>query len=430
MYTLDILNRLNDINADKDIKSLSHAVFPGTHCPLFGVILTASYIKNMALVVVGTSECTYYAKNFAYHRQEGLDSVYSVAIKESDVVFSAEKKVKQAIKQIIEFENPDAIMVVSTCVPEVIGEDYSSLSYSLEDEVDIPVFVVNTDHFTCNAHIPGMSRSLAVLSTAMKKFKDKKGINILGHRQKNVEETELIKLMKKHNITINAVIPSKCSIEDIQNASKAQLNIVTDMIALDLAKSMKKKFDIDYIYFDKHMDKETITKNYAKLSEILEVDFLSDLQDEIKRYEELYNTSCEILNGKKLVYGNTPMMAFETVDFLSDLGLEPVFVQVRELYEQDVKHKENISKKGFNPYISRIANIAPLRKLNGSMDGDIYIGHENPMILKQHGLTQITLDDHAQKIGYELPIGIMETLIKILSLEKNTKREVMMNASM
>ena len=388
MYTLDILNRLNDINADKDIKSLSHAVFPGTHCPLFGVILTASYIKNMALVVVGTSECTYYAKNFAYHRQEGLDSVYSVAIKESDVVFSAEKKVKQAIKQIIEFENPDAIMVVSTCVPEVIGEDYSSLSYSLEDEVDIPVFVVNTDHFTCNAHIPGMSRSLAVLSTAMKKFKDKKGINILGHRQKNVEETELIKLMKKHNITINAVIPSKCSIEDIQNASKAQLNIVTDMIALDLAKSMKKKFDIDYIYFDKHMDKETITKNYAKLSEILEV------------------------------------------DFLSDLGLEPVFVQVRELYEQDVKHKENISKKGFNPYISRIANIAPLRKLYGSMDGDIYIGHENPMILKQHGLTQITLDDHAQKIGYELPIGIMETLIKILSLEKNTKREVMMNASM
>ena len=88
-------------------------------------------------------------------------------------------------------------MVVSTCVPEVIGEDYSSLSYSLEDEVDIPVFVVNTDHFTCNAHIPGMSRSLAVLSTAMKKFKDKKGINILGHRQINVEETE-----EKCNITV------------------------------------------------------------------------------------------------------------------------------------------------------------------------------------------------------------------------------------
>ena len=49
MYTLDILNKLSEINEDKDIKSLSHAIFPGTHCPLFGVALTASYIKNMAL---------------------------------------------------------------------------------------------------------------------------------------------------------------------------------------------------------------------------------------------------------------------------------------------------------------------------------------------------------------------------------------------
>ena len=104
MYTLDILKRLNEIKEDKDIKSLSHAVFPGTHCPLFGVALTASYIKNMPLVVVGTSECTYYTKNFAYHRQHGKDSVYSVAIKENDVVFSAEKKVKNAVKQIIEIE--------------------------------------------------------------------------------------------------------------------------------------------------------------------------------------------------------------------------------------------------------------------------------------------------------------------------------------
>ena len=56
MYKLDILNRLSEINNDKDITSLSHAIFPGTHCPLFGVALTASYINNLALVVVGTSE--------------------------------------------------------------------------------------------------------------------------------------------------------------------------------------------------------------------------------------------------------------------------------------------------------------------------------------------------------------------------------------
>ena len=202
------------------------------------------------------------------------------------------------------------------------------------------------------------------------------------------------------------------------------------MIALDLAKSMKKKFDIDYIYFDKHMNKETISRNYEKLGEILGINLLDSLKSEIEKYDELFKTCTQLVNNKKLVYGNTPMMAFETVDFLSDLGMEPVFVQVRELYDQDMIYKENISKKGFNPYISRIANIAPLRSLYKEIGGDVYIGHESPILLRQNGLMQITLDEHAQKIGYELPNGIMESIIKLFSLEQNTKMGGMMNASM
>ena len=428
MYSLDVLNKLDEINDDKDIKSLSHAIFPGTHCPLFGVALTASYIKNMPLVVVGTSECTYYTKNFAYHRQKGKDSVYSISLKEKDVVFGAQKKVEKAIKQIIEIENPDAIMIVTTCVPELIGEDYSSIEYSLSEEVDIPIFVVNTEHFKCNSHIPGMTRALKSLGIAMSKSETQEGVNILGHRQAEVEKTELVKILKDNNIKINTVIPSKCDIEDIKNASSAKLNIVTDMIALDLAEYMKKKFYIDYIYFDKHMNKEIIFKNYEKLGEILDINLNEKLTKERKMYDELFLTLSEILKDKKLIYGNTPMMAFETVDFLSDLGAIPLFVQVRELYEQDKVFKENLIKKGYNPYISRIANIAPLRHLYDTIGADLYIGHENPMLLKEKGLMQITLDSHAQKIGYELPIGMMKDLIKLFEM-KNNNRGGMMHAS-
>lgn len=429
MYTLDILNRLDEINEDKDIKSLSHAIFPGTHCPLFGVALTASYIKNMPLVVVGTSECTYYTKNFAYHRQKGKDSVYSVVLGDNEIVFGGQKVVEDAVKQIIEIENPEAIMIVTTCVPELIGEDYSSIEYSLSDEINIPIFVVNTEHFKCNSHIPGMSRSLKSLSSCMKKHTEKSGINILGHRQSGVEDTELVKLLTNEGVSINAVIPSKCDIDIIKNASSAKVNIVTDMIALDLAKDMKRKFDIEYIYFDKHMNSNTIFENYKKLEELLEISLIDKLENQIKEYEELFNKCKELYEGKKLIYGNTPMMALETVDFLSDLGMEPVFVQLRELYEQDIIYKESISKKGFNPYISRIANIAPLRHLYDEIGADIYIGHESPIILREKGLMQITLDSHAQKIGYELPIGMMRDLIKLVDLE-TSKMGGMMYAGM
>lgn len=429
MYSLDVLNKLDEINEDKDIKSLSHAIFPGTHCPLFGVMLTASYIKNMPVLVVGTSECTYYTKNFAYHRQKGKDSVYSLALKEKDVVFGAQIKVEKAIKQIVEIEEPDAIMIVTTCVPELIGEDYSSIEYSLSDEINIPIFVVNTEHFKCNSHIPGMTRALKSLGNAMNKPKYNEGVNILGHRQYDVEKTELVNLLKSQGIKINTVIPSKCDIEDIKNASNVKLNIVTDMIAIDLAKYMKEKFSIDYIYFDKHMSKNIIFENYHKLSKILDIDFNKKLSEQRKEYDELFLKLSEILKGKKLIYGNTPMMAFETVDFLSDLGAIPIFVQVRELYEQDKIFKENLIEKGFNPYVSRIANIAPLRYLYDSIGADLYIGHENPMLLREKGLMQITMDSHAQKIGYELPIAMMKDLIKLFEM-KNNKMGGMMHGSL
>ncbi|MDV8110479.1 nitrogenase component 1 [Bacillus sp. BAU-SS-2023] len=429
MYSLDILNKLDEINEDKDIKSLSHAIFPGTHCPLFGVMLTASYIKNMPVLVVGTSECTYYTKNFAYHRQKGKDSVYSLALKEKDVVFGAQVKVEKAIKQIVEIEEPDAIMIVTTCVPELIGEDYSSIEYSLSDEINIPIFVVNTEHFKCNSHIPGMTRALKSLGNAMNKPKYNEGVNILGHRQSDVEKTELVSILKSQGIKINTVIPSKCGIEDIKNASNVKLNIVTDMIAIDLAKYMKEKFSIDYIYFDKHMSKNIIFENYHKLSKILDIDFNKKLTQQRKEYDELFLKLSEILKGKKLIYGNTPMMAFETVDFLSDLGSIPIFVQVRELYEQDKIFKKNLIEKGFNPYVSRIANIAPLRHLYDSIGADLYIGHENPMLLREKGLMQITMDSHAQKIGYELPIAMMKDLIKLFEM-KNNKMGGMMHGSL
>ncbi|GKZ03033.1 nitrogenase component 1 [Paraclostridium bifermentans] len=429
MYSLDVLNKLDEINEDKDIKSLSHAIFPGTHCPLFGVMLTASYIKNMPVLVVGTSECTYYTKNFAYHRQKGKDSVYSLALKEKDVVFGAQVKVEKAIKQIVEIEEPDAIMIVTTCVPELIGEDYSSIEYSLSDEINIPIFVVNTEHFKCNSHIPGMTRALKSLGNAMNKPKYNEGVNILGHRQSDVEKTELVSILKSQGIKINTVIPSKCDIENIKNASNVKLNIVTDMIAIDLAKYMKEKFSIDYIYFDKHMSKNIIFENYHKLSKILDIDFNKKLTQQRKEYDELFLKLSEILKGKKLIYGNTPMMAFETVDFLSDLGAIPIFVQVRELYEQDKIFKKNLIEKGFNPYVSRIANIAPLRHLYDSIGADLYIGHENPMLLREKGLMQITMDSHAQKIGYELPIAMMKDLIKLFEM-KNNKMGGMMHGSL
>lgn len=415
LYSLDVLNRLRDIKEDKDVKALSNAIFPGTHCPLFGVALTASYIEDMAMLVVGTSECTYYTKIFANHRQKDKDKVYSLVLKEKDVVFGAEKIVKGACKEIKKLENPAGIMIVTTCVPELIGEDYEGIVDEIEESLNIPIFVVKTEHYKCNSHIPGMKRTLSSLIKVMEKQQgEKSGVNILGHRASGVENTEMYKLLNKKGISVNTIIPSKCKLENIKGASKAKINIVTDMIALELAEKMKQKFDIPYLFFDKHMNKDVILNNYNSVAELLNIDIKEEVLNWQREYENLFNRTRAMVKGKKYIYGNTPMMAFETSEFLMELGLEPVMIQIRELYDVDVKWKDKILEAGFNPYVTRIANIAPMRYLYDELKGDIYIGHENPMLLKSKGIAQITLDENAQKIGFELPIGVMKTLIERL----------------
>lgn len=381
-YSLSVLNKLKDIKEDEDIKTLSSAIFPGTHCPLFGVALTASYVKDMAMLVIGTSECTYYTKVFSNNRQKGMDKVYSLVMKEKEVVFGAYEQVKMAIEHIIEYEKPSGIMVVTTCVPELIGEDYKDLESS--------------ENNFCNI---------------MQKQDDLDGVNILGHRQSGIENTELFKVLTSKCIKVNVIIPSKCTIETIKTAPKAKLNIVTDMIALELAENMKKNFDIPYVFFDKNMDKKIINNNYKMISELLSIDLTKYLESMEKEYDECLEKIKKITFGKSFIYGNTPMMPCETSSFLIDLGMIPKLIQLRELYNVDLKWKKYIVDKGYNPYVTRIANIAPLRELYSEIGADIYIGHENPMLLKSKGLKQITLDNNAQKIGYELPIAIMNDLI-------------------
>lgn len=410
-YNLNDLNRLSNIKEDNDVKSLSNAIFPGTHCPLFGVAMTASYIEDIAILVIGTSECTYYNKVFSNHRQGGKDKVYSMALKEKNVVFGADKQVIEAAKYVKEVENPSGLMIVSTCVPELIGEDYDGIQDVVEEAIGIPTFVVKTEHYKCGSHIPGMERTLSSLIRAIKEPTLKDGVNILGHRSSGVEKTEMYELLKEKGIKINSIIPSKCKLDDITNAANVELNIVTDMIALNLAKNMESKYKIPYVFFDKHLNKEQILSNYIKIQEILDIDLSQYINNLINEYDDTFNEVRNILKGKKFIYANTPMMAFETAEFMVELGMIPTMIQIRELYDHDIKWKDKILEKGFDPYVTRIANIAPMRYVYDELDSEIYIGHENPMLLKSKGITQFVLDNHAQKIGFELPISVMKEFI-------------------
>ncbi len=408
------INRLAEVRSNEDIKALSYAKFPGTHCPLFGVAMIASFISDLVVLVVGTGECTYYSKGFAYNNQKGKDNFYSLVIGKNDLTFGCGDKVMKAIHQIEREEKPAAIMVVTTCVLEVIGEDIEGLFIEQEGETKAHLLLVKTEHFKCGSHIPGMERALTSLIGLMKKTDmEEKSINILGHRKQGVENTEVICVLEQEGINIHSIIPSNCTISDIEKAASAGLNVVTDFTALPLARLMEKRLSIPYVYFGRHLSKERIDLEYKKIEEVLGIHIISHLEERQQKLLELEQRARELFSGKSFIYGNTPMMAFEVSDYLCSLGLIPLFIQVREYYEEERQDMDQILTRGYNPYISQIANISPMQEVYDILKPNIYLGHENPMALHKKGIVQITTDEVTTKIGYEVPIEFLNKMIAI-----------------
>ena len=415
------ISRLADVKSNEEVRSLSYAKFPGTHCPLFGVAMIASFISDLAVLVVGTGECTYYSKGFAYGNQAGKDNFHSLVVGKTDLTFGCGKKLLEALRQIEAGEKPEAVMVVTTCVLEVIGEDLESLLLESQPKFSARLLLVSTEHFKCGSHIPGMERALFSLAGLLeKKEKISKSMNILGHRRHGVEKTEVISALRKEGVSLCGIIPSNCRIADIQEASRASLNVVTDFTALKLAGEMEKKLGIPFVYFGRHLEKERIDREYCKIEELLGVSLLPHLEEKREELSLLEEKAKALFAGKSFIYGNTPMMAFEVSEYLCSLGMVPLFIQIREYYEEERPDMDRILARGYNPYIAQLANIAPMQEVYDLLKPDLYLGHENPMALFQKGIVQITADEAIEKIGYEVPLSFLRKIIGVYESALNS----------
>lgn len=416
--------RLTKIKTDRDIKSLSKAQFPGPHCPLFGAIMTASYVEDLTLLIIGTEECTYYGKDFAMLRRNGKGQVYSAVLEQHDITFGCEEDLKEIIIKIDREDKPRALMIITTCVIELIGEDIPSLLHSWQEEVGMKLLVVKTEHFSCNSHIEGMERAMEELYLLMQPLaKRAMTVNFLGFKYSGIEETELSIALSERGVNIAMTIPTKVTMKTIQMAAASSLNIVVEPTALGLAKKMEEEFDIPYVEFSTALNLDQIADTYREIGRILNINFDQLIQEKYQLVAPMITASKEKLTGRTFIYGNTPFNCFQFSDFLIDLGMKPLIIQCRELYAGDREVMDQLISKGANPYIVRMANVAPLRRLYGELKPDYYFGHESPMLLAKHGIKHIVTDKCAQKIGFEKFAEVMrmidDDVMKVMKMKRN-----------
>lgn len=72
---------------------------------------------------------------------------FSTDLSETDVVFGGEKKLEQALIELIEAYEPQAAFVYCTCIVGIIGDDVEAVCRRVAGKTDIPVLPVHSEGF-------------------------------------------------------------------------------------------------------------------------------------------------------------------------------------------------------------------------------------------------------------------------------------------
>lgn len=426
---LNRLNHLSEIKKNSDIFGDCNAISGGIFCPTYGIVLCATQIKDVAVIVIGTPECTWYAKNACVNYCDALayDRFYSCVMDDNDITFGDSEGIKEAIYEVSKDKSINCIIITTTCIPELIGCDLDGIAMEAEQETNIPIIPIHIAHYDHKCYEFGIAISnvLEGLGRIMEPHKlIPKTINILGkviscdksYLSMNAlfKDTELVSLLRKHGCSINLILPSECSTEEIKSAPSAALNIVTSFVGEKIAEYMNNEFGTPYVLFKPSLDIDYISEGYSKIQDYIGINMEKDVSMLKKEVEIAIEKSKIFLEGKSFVNGGRPPDSIEVASFLVDMGMEPLLINTARLSETSEKYVSNILNKGWNPYINYVANPDVLFSLLSKYSPDIFIGPICSEYLDDFGIKYAENFAPQGKLGYEVVKNALFTITSAL----------------
>ena len=326
LKTIDNINSVHEIPSSSFYTNCSH-------CPLYTAIRTTLGLAGSMTLVVGVSECVSYVSDMGRDPVTGRSPITSVVMGWNEMTFGAEAKIREAFQELYEEFSPEAVIIVTTCIPEITNEDVDTLAGSLSEEYGIPVGAAHTAHYQQET----AAGTAAVLTACVDLMEDSEPtgtVNILGDSYKTFSGLELFDVLSGSGIRYGCFLPHS-SVSDIRKAPSAMLNIVTNADGLEAAQAMKCRFGTPYFFFEPHAMPDEVLADYEELFRILG----KPLPESVSK---LYSTALaaiesakELYSGKTYFLGKTSFPAAEAAGLFAEIGMKPLVVSTHDIPSED-----------------------------------------------------------------------------------------------
>jgi len=321
-----------------------------------GVVLGP--IKDIVVLTHGPIGCGYYSWGTRRNKasvQEGEGSYiqycFSTNLGESDIVFGGEKKLKAAIKEIVDIFSPKAIFICSTCPVGLIGDDLPAVAEETKE-----LYGIDCISFACEGY-KGVSQSAghhiannkiikSVIGT--KDYTPKKhSVNILGEYNIGGDSWEIERILKRIGYEVISVMTGDASIDDMKKAHTAELNLVQCHRSINyIAEMMKIQYGtswlkVDFIGVDctvKTLRDIALFFNDPEITARTE-EVIAEEVENIKDDIEYYRSK---LTGKKAALYVGGSRAHHYQMLLNDFGVETVLAAFEFAHRDDYEGRQVI----------------------------------------------------------------------------------------
>jgi len=347
-------------------KKCSNKASGGESCAFDGAYIVLNPIRDTAHLVHGGITCGAhnYESRGAYSSGSRLYKYcFTTDLSETDIVFGAEEKLRQAIFEIRKRFSPSAIFVYQTCIPAMTGEDTEQVCLNLAKEIDIPVIPVIAPgfmgHKNLGNRLAGEALMKYVIGTGQIDEAAKEtaalSVNIIGEYNIAGDIWNILPLYEKINIPVMAKITGDADYAEVTRAHHAGLNLMVCSRALiNVASGMQEKYGIDFIevsYFGVNNTSyalKEVLKYFHKHQKIGDQVFSGSMgivnRMETEAWENLAPYK-KILKGKKAVVYSGGVKSWSMITALTDLGIEVTAVGTKKSSESDKEKIEQLIGK-------------------------------------------------------------------------------------
>ncbi|SDE00686.1 nitrogenase molybdenum-cofactor synthesis protein NifE [Bradyrhizobium brasilense] len=178
-------------------------------------------------------------------------TAFTTDMSETDIVFGGEKRLCEAIKEIIDKHDPPAVFVYQTCIPAMIGDDIDAVCKAASQRFGKPVIPINSPGFVGSKNLGNKLAGEAlldyVIGTQEPDYTTSYDVNLIGEYNLSGELWQVKPLLDELGVRILSCISGDAKYREVASSHRARAAmLVCSKAMLNVARKMEERYGIPF----------------------------------------------------------------------------------------------------------------------------------------------------------------------------------------